>query len=103
MLTGGTLNRRIYKVAGAARPAIVPTPAAVAAPAADAVQQRASDLLLPAGVADRLGVSTKVLERWRGTGAGPAFVRLTRKTLRYRAADVDAFVAAKVCASTAAV
>jgi hypothetical protein len=89
-------------VAGAAKPTLVPAPVAVAAPAGGAVQPRASDLLLPAVVADRLGVGTKVLERWRGTDTGPAFVRLTRKTLRYRAADVDAFIAGRVCASTAA-
>jgi Helix-turn-helix domain len=61
-----------------------------------------ADLMTPAAVADRLGVSTKLLERWRGTGEGPAFVRLTRKTLRYRAADIEAFIAYRVRASTAA-
>jgi hypothetical protein len=69
-----------------------PAPAAVAS----------ADLMTPTAVADRLGVSTKLLERWRGTGDGPAFVRLTRKTLRYRAADIEAFIAGRVRASTAA-
>jgi predicted site-specific integrase-resolvase len=78
----------------------VPVPAPKPAPAP--AQHAASDLLLPAQVADRLGVSTKVLERWRGTGDGPAFVRLTRKTLRYRAADVEAFINGKIHTSTAA-
>jgi hypothetical protein len=50
---------------------------------------------------DRLGVSAKVLERWRGAGAGPAFVRLTSKTIRYRVVDIDAFVAGRTMASTA--
>jgi hypothetical protein len=79
----------------------VPASAAVIAPATTIAQQRAFDLLLPAAVADRLGVSTKVLERWRGTGAGLAFVRLTRKTLRYRTTGVDAFIAASDCANIA--
>jgi hypothetical protein len=65
-------------------------------------QQSATDLLTPAAVAGRLGVTAKVLERWLGTGEGPAFVRLTRQTLRYQAADVDAFIVARVCATTAA-
>jgi predicted site-specific integrase-resolvase len=58
--------------------------------------------MTPAAVADRLGVNTKMLERWRGTGEGPPFVRLTRKTLRYRAADVDDFIRDRVRANTAA-
>jgi hypothetical protein len=52
--------------------------------------------------ARRLGVSPKALERWRGTGAGPAFVRLSRKTIRYRAEHVEAFVTERVRTSTAA-
>jgi hypothetical protein len=59
-------------------------------------------LITPAETAGLLGVTAKVLERWRGTGEGPAFVRLTSKTIRYRSEDLDAFVAARVRASTAA-
>jgi hypothetical protein len=51
--------------------------------------------------ADRLSVTAKVLERWRGTGDGPAFVRLTCKTIRYWCEDLDAFVAGRTRASTA--
>jgi hypothetical protein len=60
------------------------------------------DLLTSAETAQRLGVSSKALERWRGTGAGPAFVRLSRKTIRYRAEHVEAFVTERVRTSTAA-
>jgi hypothetical protein len=58
-------------------------------------------LLTPAQAADALGVTARVLEHWRGCGDGPAFVRLSRKTIRYRAEDLQAFVAAARRASTA--
>ena len=86
-----------------------PPPAAPAAPAAvaDLCEPRPeppgppAGLLPPAAVAQRLGVSVKALERWRGKGGGPRFVHLTRKTIRYRAEDVEAFVAGRIRASTA--
>jgi len=103
MLGHPTPMRRVVHTAGAAGSAPMPNRGEVPIPAPATVGHSASDLLLPAQVADRLSVSTKVLERWRGAGDGPAFVRLTRKTLRYRASDVEAFVTAKVRASTASV
>ena len=72
-----------------------------AAPPSAAAQTVAADLLLPAAVAERLGVSETMLARWRYTGVGPAYVQLTRKTLRYRAADVERYIASKVRASSA--
>ena len=61
-----------------------------------------TDLLTPEAAADRLGVNTKMLERWRGSGEVPLlFVRLTRKTIRYRSADVEAFIGDRVRANTA--
>jgi predicted site-specific integrase-resolvase len=57
--------------------------------------------MTPANAAEILRVRVKVLERWRGSGDGPAFVRLTSKTIRYRRGDIDAFVAGRVRASTA--
>jgi predicted DNA-binding transcriptional regulator AlpA len=59
-------------------------------------------LLAPEDVAVRLGVSRKALERWRGTGGGPRFVRFGHKTVRYRVEDVEAFVVERLCVSTAA-
>jgi predicted DNA-binding transcriptional regulator AlpA len=58
-------------------------------------------LLMPQDVAAQLGVSRKALERWRCTGEGPRFVRLGHKTVRYRSEDIDAFIGARVMASTA--
>ncbi len=59
-------------------------------------------LLDPQAVAVRLGVSPKTLERWRATGEGPRFVRVSRKVVRYRRVDLETFIAARVVASTAA-
>lgn len=57
-------------------------------------------LLPPKALAERLGVSVKTLERWRLHGEGPPFVRVSRKVIRYRASDVDAFIRAVVMTST---
>jgi hypothetical protein len=59
-------------------------------------------LLTPTEAARLMSVTKKVLERWRSVGNGPAFVRLTAKTIRYRHADVAAFVIDKLRANTAA-
>ena len=49
-------------------------------------------LLTPHQAAERLGVKAQVLERWRGIGGGPVFVKLSSKSVRYRQEDLDAFV-----------
>jgi len=59
-------------------------------------------LRTPAYVADWLGVSKRVLERWRMTGHGPHFVKPTRKTVRYPHGEVRRFIKARTVASTAA-
>lgn len=46
------------------------------------------DLLTPAVLAERLGVTERTLSEWRITGRGPIFIRLG-KTARYRAGAVD--------------
>jgi len=58
-------------------------------------------LLTPDQAADMLGVTPRVLERWRGCGDGPVFVRLTRKTIRYRIENIEAFISANLRTSTA--
>jgi hypothetical protein len=65
------------------------------------VPPRASDLLTPEAAAERLSVNAKMLERWRGNGSGPRFVRLSRKTIRYMAADLEAFITDRVRTNTA--
>ena len=99
----GTLLRKFGE---ATRPPAA-TSVGKATPARDAVEALIVDaastprLLLPSDVATLLGVGVRTLERWRGTGEGPRFVKLSTKTIRYTDADVAAFVAANVKANTA--
>jgi hypothetical protein len=53
-------------------------------------------LLTPEQVAKALSVTERTLERWRLTGEGPPFVRLTRSTVRYSQAALAVFVASRV-------
>jgi hypothetical protein len=78
------------------------TPRPSPRPPAPSSDRRTGELIAPAVVAARLNVTAKVLERWRGTGEGPAFVRLTSKTIRYRPEDIDAFIADRARANTVA-
>jgi hypothetical protein len=55
----------------------------------------------PIGRTAWLGVTPKLLARWRSAGAGPPYVCLSRKTIRYRVGDLEGFVASRVRASTA--
>lgn len=43
-------------------------------------------------VASIIGVAPKTLERWRGNGTGPRFVRVGGRLARYRFSDVMAYV-----------
>jgi hypothetical protein len=70
------------------------------APGMAAGDRRAGGLIAPAVAAARLSVTAETLERWRGAGQGPRFVKLTNKTIRYRPEDLEAFIA-HVQASTA--
>lgn len=40
-----------------------------------------------------LSVSTSTLNRCRKDGVGPAYVRLGKRTVRYRLCDLDAYLA----------
>jgi DNA-binding transcriptional MerR regulator len=50
-------------------------------------------LLTPAETAERLGVTTHTLARWRRQGRGPAWRRLSRGTVRYFCASVRRWLA----------
>ena len=55
------------------------------------------DLLDPRQAATRLGLpSARTLESWRCRGYGPPFVRLSPRLVRYRAIDIDRWLAARV-------
>lgn len=76
-----------------------PVDLALAPMIADA-QTSVPALLTPARTAELLGVGVKTLERWRSTGDGPRFVKLSPGTVRYRAVDLNQFVAGRIKANT---
>ncbi len=39
--------------------------------------------------AELLGVSVRVLEKWRREGGGPPFLRISRRCVRYRLKDIE--------------
>lgn len=56
--------------------------------------------------AEMLGLSPKCLERWRGEGSGPAYIKAgpgKRARVRYRVADLDAWLDANRCLSTSVI
>jgi len=57
----------------------------------------ADDLLDQRQAAARLGLaSSRTLEAWRRRGYGPPFLRLSPRLVRYRASDLDTWLAARV-------
>ncbi|RVU03816.1 DNA-binding protein [Novosphingobium umbonatum] len=61
------------------------------------------DILDTAGAAEYLAISCPTLERLRLTGNGPQFAKLTpgnRGPVRYRRADLDAWIASRLVRST---
>ena len=57
---------------------------------------RSLDRILPeTEVAERIGCSTRTLERWRqlGIGAGPPYVRVGPRRLGYRESDLVSWIA----------
>lgn len=65
------------------------------------VAEQMPTLLTPEQVAEGLSVTERTLERWRMTGEGPPFVRLTRSTVRYSKSALAAFVASRIKHNTA--
>ncbi len=57
-------------------------------------------LLKEAEVAERYNLSVKALQRWRGEGIGPAFIKLNN-SVRYDPADVENFISRNRVQSTA--
>ena len=53
-----------------------------------------ADLLDEREVATALSVALNTLRNWRWKGEGPRFVKLGKRAVRYRRADVDAFIEA---------
>jgi len=59
------------------------------------------NLLTPAQAGEILKVKTSLLERWRSTGGGPRYIKLSAKVVRYSQIDIDAFVIGRVMSNTA--
>lgn len=53
-----------------------------------------ADLLDEREVAKALRIALNTLRNWRWRGGGPRFVKLGKRAVRYRRADVDAFIEA---------
>ena len=49
-------------------------------------------LLTSQEVADQLGITEGTLRNWRYEGEGPKYVKLRKRLVRYRLADVQAYV-----------
>jgi hypothetical protein len=64
--------------------------------------QPGASALTPAEAAYLLNRSVATLARWRVTGEGPAFVRPKPRLVRYRLADIEAFLGAPVRSTTEA-
>ena len=56
-------------------------------------------LLTTAQVAERINVHPGTLRWWRSVGKGPRSFTLGEHSVRYRAADVEAWVASRYAAS----
>ena len=50
-------------------------------------------LLTQKQAAAYFGCTTCLLRKWRRLGKGPTFVKISRKFIRYRIEDLDAFLA----------
>lgn len=48
----------------------------------------------------RLGLRPATLDKWRVTGGGPEFLRLSARAIRYDAAALDAWASARKRSST---
>ncbi len=57
-------------------------------------------LLTEKEAAKILGFSIRTFQKWRGTGDGPQFVRVSARAIRYRREDLEAFIEARVSQST---
>ena len=54
----------------------------------------APEMVTPRQLSARLQISERTLECWRRTGAGPAFVRMHNRRVRYEVSVVEGWLAA---------
>ena len=58
--------------------------------------------LTPKKAASYLGISEAALRLWRSEGRGPRFFRAGERLIRYRRADLDSWIAARLSQPTVA-
>ncbi len=56
------------------------------------MQLLSSSLLTTHQASDLLGLQPATLKRWRVVGTGPKYIRIGRRTIRYRPADIKHFI-----------
>ena len=71
------------------------------APVAEPAAVTPMRLLTAREAAAILQVSEPTLERWRSTGDGPPYIRLSARAIRYREAELSAFIEARLTRNTA--
>ena len=59
-----------------------------------------NEVLTTQQAADVLGLRPGTLEVWRWKGTGPPHIRLSKRAVRYRRADLDVWLASRVRRST---
>ena len=72
------------------------TPAASGAAEFDASLVRGDRLVSEADAAALLGIAQRTLQGWRRRGGGPQFLRLSRRSIRYRRDDLAAWIIARL-------
>lgn len=58
------------------------------------------ELLNEREAARLLGYTPRALQKWRMTGGGPRFVRVSARSVRYRRQDLDAWIRERLRQST---
>ena len=61
----------------------------------------AAEYIDEAALRERYLISPRTAQRWRATGQGPAYVRLGRRRIAYRVADVERWLAERTYAHRA--
>ena len=59
-----------------------------------------AELLTQGQVACLVGVSEKAMEGWRYKGGGPPYIRISSRCIRYRRADLEAWLDSRTRIST---
>ena len=66
-----------------------------------AQEARPSEYLNEDGLYERFLIPPRTAQRWRASGGGPPFVRLGRRRVVYRVADVERWLVARTFSSRA--